>query len=144
MWVEIFLSFYHECFYFAGRKTGGVNLRRSMYVLSELSFPGLSASSRSLFLGKSALTATFSSSPCTSALKPAGRRPAAQPGPPHLLSYLLFYVLLTRLYSISICVCFYLTLSKCSFKSQLYCMFRGQFMSQFTPCRIEMVDFAMM
>lgn len=53
-----------------------------MYVLSELSFPDLSASSQFVF-GDVGVDSDSSS-------EPAGRRPAAQPGPPHLLSYLLF------------------------------------------------------
>lgn len=58
----------------------------SMFVLSEMSFRSSSAQ----FEGKSAWRAALSSSP------------AAEPGPPHLLSCFFFCVLLTRLYSISI------------------------------------------
>lgn len=49
--------------------------------------------------GKSAWRVALSS--------PPGRpphEPAAEPGPPHLLSYFFFYVLLRRLYSISISI----------------------------------------
>lgn len=49
---------------------------------------------------RTAWTVVFSSSPTRLPLEPAERRAAAEPGPPHLLSYVSVHVLLTRLYSV--------------------------------------------